>query len=455
MKRLAVILSCLALALVAAAQKDASVKPAEGSWLSDGYGLFFEVDTTGLRVYERTSVSCMYSQTRLPDKTHSSDSTLAFSSGNSITTLSRTDDPNILRLHMDWAASDLILHRTERPPEMCTRKPTNTPLENYKLFWETFAEQYAFFALRKVDWNAVDRQSRPRVTRTTSEAELFRIFRQMIEPLNDTHTSIEARDIKEEFEGWRPDSGHRSDSDWSKAASIIESKYVQGVLHPYCKGRLQFGMLRNSLGYLRVTTFYDYADGTYADELECLQRSLTSIFESAGKLNGLVIDVRLNHGGDDPLGIEIASRLTDKKYLAYTKAARNSISLDAPLHLTERQPVWVVPATTPGFTGKVALLIGPDTVSAGETFTMALMVREPHIVRIGLNTQGVFSDVLRRSLPNGWSFGLPNEVYYTADGTAFDAVGVPPDILMPFFNPEDLQASRDSTLEEAIRQLTK
>jgi len=275
----------------------------------------------------------------------------------------------------------------------------------------------------------------------------------MIEPLEDVHTSIEAKDIRQEFEGWRQDPGHLSDADWTKAESIIEAKYVQGTLQPYCKGRLQFGMLRNSIGYLRVTTFYDYADGSYADELRCLQSGLTSMFESAGKWNGLVIDVRLNHGGDDPLGVEIASRLTSRKYLAYTKAARNSISLDAPLRFTDRQPVWVTPAAQPGFKGKVALLTGPDTVSAGETFTMALMGREPHVERIGLNTQGVFSDVLHRSLPNGWYFGLPNEVYYTADGAAFDAVGVPPDIRVSFFTPEDLKASRDAALEEAIRRL--
>jgi C-terminal processing protease CtpA/Prc len=52
------------------------------------------------------------------------------------------------------------------------------------------------------------------------------------------------------------------------------------------------------------------------------------------------------------------------------------------------------------------------------------------------------------------SIELPNETYYTDDGKAFDAVGVPPDIHMQFFTPDDLQASRDTALDEAIRQLT-
>jgi C-terminal processing protease CtpA/Prc len=101
------------------------------------------------------------------------------------------------------------------------------------------------------------------------------------------------------------------------------------------------------------------------------------------------------------------------KYLAYTKAARNNSEMDATMHLTPLQPTCVAPSERPGFKGKITLLIGPDTVSARETFTMPLMGREPRVIRIGLNTQGVFSDVLNRSLPNGWRFHLPNEIYFT------------------------------------------
>jgi C-terminal processing protease CtpA/Prc len=38
---------------------------------------------------------------------------------------------------------------------------------------------------------------------------------------------------------------------------------------------------------------------------------------------------------------------------------------------------------------------------------------------------------LLRHLPNGWTFGLPNEIYLTKVGKAFDRVGVPPDIEVP------------------------
>jgi len=65
--------------------------------------------------------------------------------------------------------------------------------------------------------------------------------------------------------------------------------------------------------------------------------------------------------------------------------------------------------------------------------------------------KGVFSDVLNRTLPNGWRFRLPNEVYLTSNGKAFDATGVPPDFRINFFSPGDLNNGRDAALEEAQR----
>jgi len=427
----------------------------EGLWLSDGYGLMVELKPGELQTYELTSISCIASRHATPSDNTDGVSTVVFLSGNAPIRITRTDDPNTLAMHTDGAASDIILHRTSTRPGPCGRDQVNSPEENYRIFWQTFAEQYPFFSLHHVDWHTVDKTFRPQVAAATTPKELFRIFRQMLEPLQDTHTGIDAEDIRKEFNGRRNDPNHFEENDWKKAVDIIESKYVHGPLQPYCKGHIQFAILKNAIGYLRVTTFYDYADGGYANQLDRLQKSLDATFGGAEKLNGLIIDVRLNDGGDDPLGVEIASRLTAKKYLAFTKAARNSTDPNAPIHLTPQQPTWVQPSQRPGFAGNIALLIGPDTVSAGETFTMALMGREPHVMRIGLSTQGVFSDVLNRSLPNGWRFGLPNEIYFTASGRAFDAVGVPPDVRVPFFDQEDLQSGRDPPLEKAIDWLTK
>jgi C-terminal processing protease CtpA/Prc len=82
------------------------------------------------------------------------------------------------------------------------------------------------------------------------------------------------------------------------------------------------------------------------------------------------------------------------------------------------------------------------------------MGRTPHVTRIGENTQGVFCDVLERRLPNGWILALPNAVYRTAEGAAFDVTGIAPDIAAPVFTDEDVAAGKDPAMALAVRVLS-
>jgi Peptidase family S41/Tricorn protease C1 domain len=424
---------------------------ADGLWLSDGYGLLLEVGGSILQAFELTSISCLPSWSAMHDPNDVRGPEIVFK-GDQTVRLAVGTPADVMRMRRDGTVSDVLLRRVAVRPRSCGQASDNSPQANYAIFWQTFAEQYPFFELHHLDWRAVNNKFRPQVTAATKPAELFKILRRMIEPLRDVHTGLMAPDLKEDFQGWRSDPNQLEEDDWKKVSKLLESMYVHPGLRSYCRGRVQFGIVRRSAGYLRITAFYDYVDTkSSAAALEALQLALDGIFEEAAKLTALVIDVRLNKGGDDALALEIASRLTRNKYLAYAKVARNNP--DGALRFTAPQEVWVIPSTRPGFHGRVALLTGPDTVSAGETFTMALMGREPHVARIGLNTQGVFSDVLHRWLPNGWRFQLPNEKYLTRDRQSFDGSGVPPEIRVPFFSPEDIQRGRDSALEAALKIL--
>ena len=415
----------------------------DGVWRSDGYGSFIEIQGDTLKAYELTSISCLPSMTAT--RKPAGNGEIVFGAEDELFRFIPGAPGDEARLHVDGAASDIVLHRAAAKPKLCDQPPPDTPQSNYAIFWQTYAENYAFFDLRHIDWQSADRKFRPQVTAATTPAQLFDILQQMIEPLDDAHTSIFARRLKN-FHGRRPDPNHLTPDEWVKANDLMETKYISGKLQSFCNGHVQFGMLGETTGYLRVNSFSGYANGGYLAELHALEDALDAGFRDSKNLRALVIDVRRNSGGSDPLGFEIASRLTAAKYLAYRKVTRNNP--DGPLHFTDPQESWVVPSSRPGFRGPVVLLTGPDTISAGETFTMALMERQPRVTRIGQNTQGVFSDVLGRTLPNGWRFGLPNEVYLTRDGKAFDGPGVPPDVPLPSWKA-DLAAGKDTGLEKA------
>jgi peptidase S41-like protein/tricorn protease-like protein len=453
---------------VAAAETQPGTPSLDGLWLTDGYGMLVEFQGDDLRSYEITRLSCITSAKATRVTAVGAADEIVFSGDDDTFRILPGPSPDTRWLHEDGSVSNVLLRRTGSRPEPCGLPLADTPLTNYQVFWETFAEQYPFFALRQLDWRAVDEKFRPRVTPETKPEDLFEIFGAMIAPLHDAHTFINARSIQKRFRGFRPEADHVQEHA-ARISEIVETSYVRG-LRDFCNGQLQFGLLRSPqsavlsdserngrpdvVGYLRIHSFSRYSeDREFVKQLQALETALDEIFQESTALTGLVIDVRINGGGSDVFGIAIASRLAAEEYLAYKKVARNDIH--DPDHRTPPQPVIVHVSQRAGFRGPVVLLTSQDSVSAAETFTMAVLDRHPHVVRLGASTQGVFSDVLVRALPNGWRFGLPNEIYLTKDGKAFDGAGVPPDIRVPIFPMEDLASGRDSALDQALEILAR
>jgi hypothetical protein len=62
----------------------------------------------------------------------------------------------------------------------------------------------------------------------------------------------------------------------------------------------------------------------------------------------------------------------------------------------------------------------------------------------------VFSDVLGRTLPNGWSFGLANERFVT-NGKSYDNVGISPDVAVESLTPAARATGRDAGIERSAR----
>src|SRR5262245_27729250 len=473
-RKLCVLLTLMPLvfaAMAGAAQQKTFKESLDGFWQSDAYGLLVEIRGAKMTTSQITSISCLPWWTAKRSNGGGNKGEVVFKRGDAVIRLTSGPSSDRLLMRESTSISDMNLKRVSVRPNTCSEELANTPQKNYAVFWQTFAEQFALFPLYHTDWAAVDRKYRPRVTASTTPEELFGILREMILPFHNAHTNINAQSINRLYIGYKPVSGIGLKLQASSSISIkefidlstqlaqrtrdiIEPKYSDGKLRSYCNDVIYFGMLRNSIGYLRILGFEGYAkDGGFEQGMISLEAALDDIFKDAKQMNGLVIDLRINPGGADPFCLAVASRLTGVKYLAYSKVTRNNLS--GPLRFTEPQPVWVEVSTRPGYRGKIVLLIGPETISGGETFAMALMGRKPQVTSVGENTQGVFSDIFARRLPNGWTFGLPNELFLTETGKSFDGAGVPPDIRAPVFPKVDLEGGRDSALEKALEALGK
>ena len=436
----------------------------EGLWFSDGYGVFAEIDSTTITLHEITAISCLPSRDEMALTSQEPDGSWRFTVGED--TAAGTfalESESTARLQLAGTASYRTFRRVAARPTVCERPVENTPLTNFDVFWTTYKENYPFFELKGVDWDSVRTAVRRRITNTTTPEELFDLMVEMTAPLEDAHTGISAESIDRRFMGIRADpelSGSTSaeeamsllEARFEQTIEIVESRYLQGELRSFCKGHLRFGELPNGLVYVWLDQESGYTDRSgFAAELETLEAALDTIFTASQEAQGLILDVRKNYGGSDILSLALASRLAGKEYLAYAKVAR--LDPDDPDRRTPPQERYVPVSSRPGFRGPVVQLIGPYTISAGETLTQALMGRDPRIVRVGENTQGVFFDTLGRQLPNGWQFWLPNELFLTREGTFFDGPGIPPDVRVPVFRATDVSGGRDPALEKAIELL--
>jgi hypothetical protein len=426
----------------------------DGVWRTTGYGMVLTVGGGHGTVYQTTAISCLFSgkadQLGPPGK----DGVVDFGAGGVATTTVRPAGAGRAWLHPLGSAGDIGMRRIRALPRSCTRSAPKDPVADFNIFWTTFAENYPFFAAQKISWRAVYARYRPLVTARTTDLELYQILVDMLRPLGNAHTYVISADDQYAFEGLRPGTRPWSATLCGGAARVTDAR-LGSPLRTWGRGNIAFAELRDRLGYLRISAFEDYAGSSRdvrADQT-VLGRALKAIFTRArtSELRGLIIDVRCNPGGDDSLGLQVASRLTGHRYLAYTKRARGP---GGPGRLTAPQPITVRPAGGPDYTGPIAILTSDLTNSAGETFTQAMIDRTPRPVRIGLATQGVFSDILNRALPDGIMFGLPNEEFLTRAGRTFDNRGIPPDIRTPVFTSYDLSHERDPALAAARAVLT-
>ncbi len=452
----------LALGAAACAGPKPAPNPAttglDGAWKTDGYGLVLVATGDSLRAYEVTETTCVPSFTAVRRVETPAGTEAVYETDGQVLAVTAGPDSSQKQLKSDGAASYMVVRRLAARPTVCDQPTPNTPAGNFEVFAATWAEHYILFDQKGGDWQGVVAAARAKVTPTTTPEQLFDVMQGMIAPFEDAHTFISADTIKRRFHALRKGTdrvakGGMADFRAKDLPGIlaVTDRKLTGALRKWCNDQVQYGHVDDSTGYLRILSESGYAKtGGFAAGLVALEAALDTIFTDP-KLTGLVIDVRINFGGADPYGLALAARLAGSEYLAYSKEAR--IDPADRTKWTPGQPSTVRPSSRPGFRGPVVELMGPVTISAGETTTQALMGRIPKIVRIGENTQGVFSDVLGRRLPNGWSFGLPNEVFRTADGKTFDGPGIPPDVQVPVFADQDLKAGRDPGLARAVAEL--
>ena len=238
---------------------------------------------------------------------------------------------------------------------------------------------------------------------------------------------------------------------------------------------MQWGKINPDVGYLQLNQMFGFADYGLDESLEieeyfqayfeaaeedinhsdnqvlAMRKYMNEVLDDFADVEAIIIDVRFNGGGSDEVGMEVLSFFNPEQKQVFSKQAWYQGNLTPEnkvmLHAGERQS-----------DKKVYLLISPESASATEIMTLTSL-EIPLVTRIGSETEGVFSDVFDRELPNGFEIGLSNEVYLSMDGVNYEGKGIPADLPMnysrnryEFFRTllKDMNAEGDAAIDHVL-----
>ena len=320
--------------------------------------------------------------------------------------------------------------------------PSVAPGEVFDALWHAFRKRYAFFDVRGVDWDRQYRELRPRIRPQMSDSELFLLLCDLLRPLGDAHVTLE-REGAPTFSAERPSRLAREfDDSQLDALSAVTRATLRaegfGPLRRRARG-LRFAISEH-LGYLKLRSF--------SGPRKPIVRGLDRVLEKLSDRCGLIVDVRGNPGGQDAVAYAVACRFADKVRVGHIKRTR----LGPGPNDFGPPKVWrLKPRGAWRFTRPIALLTDSETFSAAEVFALAMRAL-PHVTIVGERTHGVFSDMFEGELPNGWTYTLSHQRYFSPEGVCYEGQGVPVGLTV-LNTTEDLETRRDPVLRAAIQLL--
>jgi C-terminal processing protease CtpA/Prc len=169
-----------------------------------------------------------------------------------------------------------------------------------------------------------------------------------------------------------------------------------------------------------------------ADE-EASHKAATAAIDAAASADAMIIDLRWCDGGSPDLAMLLASRFVPEDRIVARFDALG------PGGVAEAGEITVSPLPIGTYTGRVVVLIGPETVGACELLALALETIDDGTL-VGAATAGAPGPRMVRQLPNGWAMAVTNLVERSGAGAR-----ITPDVLStdPVATALELVGQRD------------
>ncbi len=294
--------------------------------------------------------------------------------------------------------------------------------------WEALDRKYAMFVLRpEVDWATLREEYRSRALACKSVTEFAGTCAEMLKPLRDLHVWIQVAGKSVPVFN-RPRTANANPS---------AHRAILGSLHDEGHG-VQWAMTDDRIGFIAI-----YGWGDQAIPALCL-----AALEKMRDTRGLIVDVRLNGGGNEDRAMEFAARFLKQEFVYAYSQFRNG---PGHTNLTQKFPRKIAARGPWRYDRPVILLIGQKCMSSNESF-ICMMTGDPDVTTMGDHSCGSSGNPEIINLPLDMTVSVPRWIDYLPDGTPLDERGFRPQVQFKP-GPGAFEGARDDLLDAALKRL--
>jgi C-terminal peptidase prc len=192
---------------------------------------------------------------------------------------------------------------------------------------------------------------------------------------------------------------------------------------------------RKRIGYILIPTLFE-------ERMAVRVRDALRALARRGRLDGLIVDMRLNGGGAYPQLSTVLGFFTrgEMGRLEDRDGTINTITVRAE-RVGNSQTVPLV------------VLIGPATASYAEVFAGSLQAKG-RAKLVGLPSAGNIETLLRHDFEDGSVAWIAQETFKLPDGSGWEGVGLQPDVRVQA-NWDEFTGNDDPVIAAAVHTLTK
>lgn len=279
---------------------------------------------------------------------------------------------------------------------------------------------YAYRDRRKIDWAREIAKRQAAFENARSANEFARLTAHLLRLAEDAHVTVEAGDIRI---GTRANSAPPNFN-----IQVLQQAVPRWKEHP---GGIITGRFEDDgIGYILFS-------GCTIAQADGFDAALDELKDT----NALIVDARLNGGGDELAARRVAGRFIEKPTVYSKNRIREGGDWKGPFDRIVEPRNDHEPYTKP-----VAVLIGPKVGSSAESFVL-MMKHGAAAKLVGGVTKGSSGRPMPHQLGNGVTVYLSSWEDQLPDGTVLEGRGVRPDIVIKT-TLRDLETS-DPTLDAA------